>query len=71
MFKIQNNASSAISILLLTILLFALVFYSASSQSTSTIILTISIGTAIIYTIHRNWEIEKIIEIKELLSDCQ
>ncbi len=45
-----------ISILLLITLLVALFLYPNSSSVFSMIILTISIGAAIIFTVHRDWE---------------
>ena len=44
---------------LLVLLIFSSVLYPASSPAFSIAVLTISIGIAIIYTIHRNWEIHQ------------
>jgi len=48
-----------ISILLLIALLVALLFYPDSSRGLSMGILIFSIGTAIIFVIHRNWQKHK------------
>ncbi len=59
MFKVIQKYAYLISILLLIILLIALLFYPTSSLILSTTIITFSIGTAIIFTIHRNWGAKK------------
>ena len=53
--KLQKYAPT-ISILLLVDLLTALFFYPLSSRVLSTIIIAFGVGTAIIFTVHGNWQ---------------
>gem|GEM_PF-7046966 len=57
MLKTLQRFMPVISILLLITLLVTLFLYPNSSSAFSIVILTISIGAAIFFTIHRNWEI--------------
>ena len=59
MLKTLQKHAPTISILLLIALLVALLFYPDSSRNLSMGILTFSIGTAIIFIIHRNWQKQK------------
>ena len=56
--KLQKYAP-AISILLLATLVIALFFSPPSARLLSTIIIVFGIGTAILFTIHKNWEKHK------------
>ncbi len=56
---IKTPKKHILLILLIIILLIALIFYPDISQALSIAILTFSIGIAIIFTIHRNWEAKK------------
>ncbi len=56
MLKTLQKHAPTISILLLVALLVALLFYPDSSRTLSMGILIFSIGTAIIFIIHRNWQ---------------
>ncbi len=56
MLKTLQKHAPTISILLLIALLVALLFYPDSSRALSMGILTFSIGTAIVFIIHRNWQ---------------
>ena len=55
MSSIQKYAP-IVSMLLLVTLLITLLFYPDSSQTLSTLMLIFGIGTAILFTIHGNWE---------------
>ncbi len=59
MLKIFQKHAPTISILLLVALLIALFFFPPSSRVLSTIIIVFGIGTAIIFTVHRNWQPHK------------
>ncbi|NQU29377.1 MAG: hypothetical protein HQ525_01780 [Anaerolineae bacterium] len=56
MFTTLQKYAPIISILLLIALLVALLFYPDSSRGLSMGILIFSIGTAIIFIFHRNWQ---------------
>ena len=57
--KSLQKHTPTISILLLVALLVALLFYPDSSRGLSMGILIFSIGTAIIFIVHRNWQEHK------------
>ncbi len=56
MLNLLQKYALTISILLLVALLTALFFYPPSSRILSTIIIVFGIGTAIIFTVHGNWQ---------------
>jgi len=56
MLKPLQKHAPTISILLLVVLLIALFFFPPSSRVLSTIIIVFGIGTAIIFTVHGNWQ---------------
>ncbi len=56
MIQILQKNAPIISISLVFILLVMLIFQRDSAQMLSTIILVFGIGTAILFTIHGNWE---------------
>ena len=56
MFKFLQEYAPAISILLLATLIAAPFFSPPSARLLSTIIIVFGIGTAILFTIHSNWE---------------
>ena len=60
--KLQKHTPT-ISILLLIALLIALFFYPPSTRLLSTIIIIFGVGTAILFTVHGNWEKHKKEEI--------
>ena len=57
MLKTLQKHAPTITILLLIALLTALLFYPDSSRLLSNVIIIFGIGTAIAFTVHRNWEI--------------
>ncbi len=56
MLKLFQKYAPIISISLLIILLVTLIFQQFSTQTLSTIIIIFGLGTAILFTIHGNWE---------------
>ena len=56
MFSLLQKYVRIVSVILLMILLIVLVFYNSSSQLFSIILLFLGLGTAIIFTLNRNWE---------------
>ncbi|MBT3321748.1 MAG: hypothetical protein HN392_05630 [Anaerolineae bacterium] len=63
MLKPLQNHAPTISTLLLIALLIALFFYPPSARTLSSIIIVFSVGTAIILTVHGNWQSYKREEI--------
>ena len=59
MLKLLQKYAPIISISLLVILLVGLLFSPTPSRLLSTIMLAFGIGTAILFTIHGNWEAKK------------
>ena len=59
MLKLLQKYAPVISILLLLALITALFFSPPSARLLSTIIIVFGIGTAILFTIHKNWEKHK------------
>ena len=59
MFKQLQKHAPMISFLLLAALVIALLFSPPSARLLSTIIIVFGIGTAILFTIHTNWEKHK------------
>ena len=59
MLKTLQKHAPTISILLLLALLIALFFYPPSARLLSSIMIVFGIGTAIIFTVHGNWESHK------------
>lgn len=55
-FKILQKYAPAISISLLVILLVTLIYQLDSTQMLSTVMIVFGLGTAILFTIHGNWE---------------
>ena len=67
MLILLQKYAPAISISLLIILLVTLIFQQGLAQTLSTIILVFGLGTAILFTIHGNWETKQ----KDELTNSQ
>jgi hypothetical protein len=70
MLRLLQKHTIVISILLLITLFITLFLYPNSSSTFSILILIISIGAAIIFTVHRNWEAKQSNELTNTQFTC-